>query len=526
MNPPPFNSPIILDIGMSMGDEGKGRLVYEIIDDIRSINHDKKNVQAVIKVNGGANAGHTAAGLKLNLLPSGVADASIPYLIVASGVVADPCKFHWECKPLEKNGLKVYSRLVIDERTMISDLTHRLLDLAWEYYRTHELQEQPRGSTGRGISPAYADEGSLFQMTYSEYLNDFETYTNRFNQRIRRAMNVIEHVCRVPATQWFQFLDQLTQAELRANQPSIDAGIFSSEEFNFRRFATEQPFALNAELLIQTYWQAGSLLATNVQDARELLLEILQEGGIVVGEFGQSYWLDKRHGFVPNVTASHTFTPEFFLSTGIPLQPVHALGACKAYDTKVGTHLFLTQMPNEHPLASKLKKMEFGTSTGRQRMIGWFDAVEKADALRYVGFNDIALNKLDALSYSEDWQEGGELLICNGYRLPNGKTIQHVPRDAKVRAQLKPTYIQLPGWSEDISKIHSFEKLPLNAQRYVAEIMNSIITLASRSGISPTTLPNLRYIGVGPELGQVIRNIPPTKELLKGTFQARITVTN
>ena len=110
-------------------------------------------------------------------------------------------------------------------------------------------------------------------------------------------------------------------------------------------------------------------------------------------KFGQAYWLDKRHGFAPNVTASHTFTPEFFQSAGIPTQLIHNVGCCKAYDTKVGTHAFISEMERTS-LSARLRRIEYGATTGRQRMVGWYDA-EKGDALRYGGYQDLVLNKLD-----------------------------------------------------------------------------------------------------------------------------------
>ena len=114
--------------GISMGDEGKGRVVHEILEQIES--DSREPAAGVMKVNGGANAGHTAAGLKLNLLPSGVGNPRVPKLLIGAGVVADPRKFMWEAKPLEARSISVLPRLLIDEKAQVIDLTHRLLDLA------------------------------------------------------------------------------------------------------------------------------------------------------------------------------------------------------------------------------------------------------------------------------------------------------------------------------------------------------------------------------------------------------------
>lgn len=508
----PFKSKIITDTGISMGDEGKGRLVYELIEELKQQTGSKSPVSIVLKVNGGANSGHTAGGLKLNLLPAGVIESSVKHLAIGSGVVADPRKAWWEIKPLEANGYQILNRLIFDERTMLSDVTHRLLDLAWENYRIEKLGEDPRGSTGRGISPAFADESSQWQLFFNDFRKEKAFFELRFRQRISRSLKIIQHVCETSPQAWDGFFDALTHNETRANQGSIDEGIFSAEEFNFNRFKGAQPFTLNEQLLIDTYWNAGTALLPNIGDVRELALKALSEDQYIIGEFGQSFWLDKRHGFAPNVTASHTFTPEIFQSAGIPVQPVHNVGCAKAYDTKVGTHLFISAMPQEHPLCKKLSKIEFGVSTGRQRQVGWFDAVEKGDALRYGGFEDLVINKLDALSYSDDWT-GGELLICVAYQAPSGERYYHVPRDDAFRSTLKPVYQQLPGWGEDLSSIRQFDKLPANAKYYVACLFKSVVDIAS-FGNRTCKIPNLRYIGVGPNPDQIIKDIPEAKALL------------
>ncbi len=501
----PFSSQLIADVGISLGDEGKGRLIPEVANELRGT---PAAVSVVLKVNGGANSGHTAGGVKLNLLPAGVVVRDAAHLCIGSGVVADPRKFTWEARPLEQKGHAIFSRLVIDERAMVSDLTHRLLDLAWENYRTQILAEEPRGSTGRGITPAYLDEVGQAQITYSDFLAGPNFFARKLAQRADRALRTIQHVCRVSPETFASFFDQLTAAELRANAEAIEAGVFPKAEFDFTQFRGPEPFSLNLPRLTEVYWQAGTALAKNIGEVRELVLRELAAGHTVIGEFGQAYWLDKRHGFSPNVTASHTYTPEFFESAGIPVQRIHSFGVAKAYDTKVGTHTFLTQMDDAAPLTIKLKQLEFGTSTGRQRMVGWYDAVEKGDVLRYGGYQDLMINKIDALS-------GGEkLLICTAYQDAAGKRYQHVPRNEAVRKMLKPIYSQHAGWSEDISHIRRFADLPRNAQLYTAAMVRSLVQVAYGDQL-PAVLPNLRYLGVGPQPSQIIKDVPPTAELIK-----------
>ena len=510
----PFSSQLIADVGISLGDEGKGRLIPEVADELRGT---PQAVSVVLKVNGGANSGHTAGGIKLNLLPAGVVVRDAKHLCIGSGVVADPRKIWWETKPLEAKGHAILSRLLIDERTMVTDLTHRLLDLAWEDYREKVLAEEPRGSTGRGITPAYADEIGQWQMTFSDFHAGPNFFARKLAQRADRALRVIQHVCRVSPETFAGFFDKLTTAEVRANAEAIELGIFPKEEFDFTRFRGTEPFTLNLDALTTVTWAAGVALAPNIGEVRELILRELHAGRTIIGEFGQAYWLDKRHGFSPNVTASHTYTPEFFESAGIPVQRIHTFGVAKAYDTKVGTHTFLTQMDDAHPLAIKLKQIEFGTSTGRQRMVGWFDAVEKGDALRYGGFQDVMINKSDALTHDGAWN--GELLICTSYQDASGKIYHHVPRNEAVRKTLKPVYTRHAGWTEDISKIRHFAELPKNAQRYVAAMMKSTLDVAYAGEPWPAAekLPNLRYLGVGPEPSQIIKDVPATADLVQLT---------
>src|SRR5580698_8467738 len=242
MSLPPFSSQLIADVGISLGDEGKGRLIPEIAEELRST---RAAVSVVLKVNGGANAGHTADGIKLNLLPSGVVVRDVPHLCIGSGVVADPRKFWWEARPLEQRGYGILDRLLIDERTMISDLTHRLLDLAEEDYREKILREESRGSTGRGISAAYGEETTHWQMHFSDFLAGPNFFARRLAQRADRACRAIQHVYRSTPEAWHGFFDRLTEAERRANADTIAEGVFGEDEFDFSRFRGPEPFTLD-----------------------------------------------------------------------------------------------------------------------------------------------------------------------------------------------------------------------------------------------------------------------------------------
>ncbi len=500
----PFRSQLIADVGISFGDEGKGRLIPEVVQELHGT---PAAVSVVFKVNGGSNSGHTAGGIKLNLLPAGVVEKSVAHLAIGAGVVADPRKILWEAEPLEKKGYAIFSRLLVDERAMVSDFSHRLLDLAWEDYRVNVLKEEARGSTGRGITPAYQDETGQWQVTFADFLGGENFFKRKLRQRMDRALRTIRHVCEVTPAAWDAFFDKLSTAETKANAEAIEMGIFAATDFDFRRFKGAEPFTLQQDALAEVYWQAGQRLRANIGDVREVVLRELGAGRSIMGEFGQAFWLDKRHGFSPNVTASHTYTPEFFQSAGIPAQPIHTFAVAKAYDTKVGTHTFLTQMDEALPICQKLKQIEFGTVTGRQRMVGWYDAVEKGDALRYGGYHDLMINKIDALTGAS------ELLICVAYEDAAGKRYAHVPRNEALRKTLRPVYTRHAGWTEDISGVRTFGALPAAAQRYVAAMVRSVVEVAYE-GRLPADLPNLRYLGVGPQPSQIIKDVPATRDLL------------
>ena len=525
-----FSSQILLGTGISTGDEGKGRLIPELVAEITAHTGRPDAVAAVIKVNGGANSGHTVAGLKLNLIPAGIVCPEVDKMVIGAGVVADPLKFLWEGAYINHKGHSTAGRLLIDERAMVSDVSHRMLDLAWEYYRVHTLGEEARGSTGRGISPAYMDETAHFPLFYSAFQRGKDAFAQAIQARLSRAQQMIHCICRVDEEAFAGFFQTLTDAEAQANHVTIAAGKLQPDDVDFTVFRGDKPFTFNAEAVIALYWEAGLALRETIGNAREFLYDALAQGKFIIGEFGQAYWLDKRHGFAPNVTASHSTPPEFFQSAGLPLQPVQTFGVCKAYDTKVGTHTFICEMPEGHPLKTKLMQIEFGVSTGRQRMVGWFDAVEKGDAIRYGGCNDLMVNKVDLLTYDPEagWDAtrtgpgdadtpAGALLIGVGYETADGEVLRHVPREAAVHPTLKPVYKSVPGWAEDLSPIRTFDNLPLNAKRYLATAVNETLKVAFGEDRQswPSDLPRLRYIGVGPDPSEIIKDAPPTWELVK-----------
>ncbi len=256
------------------------------------------------------------------------------------------------------------------------------------------------------------------------------------------------------------------------------------------------------------------MLSGSICNVADLTATLVSEGKHIIYEHGQGVLLDKRLGYSPSVTASHTTPAEVYHANSVPVtSPIYAVGVMKAYDTKVGSHLFLTQIEPDHPLAKILGKIEFGTTTGRSRMVGWFDAVEAGWALTHAGANELILNKLDVLNRQGDWQ--GPLKICAAYEDSNGSQTYSLPTSDDVREKLKPIYEEADGWDEDISAIRSFSCLPLAAQEYVAKLYRATV-VAAYSGELPlyAKLPKLRFIGVGPNPGEIIADVPEPSRLL------------
>lgn len=145
-------------------------------------------------------------------------------------------------------------------------------------------------------------------------------------------------------------------------------------------------------------------------------------------------------------------------------------------------------------------------------MVGWFDAVEKGNALRYGGFDQIVINKLDALTL--DNSVSPELKICTAYRLPDGTVTKLVPRNEAVRQKLQPIYKTLPGWTKELKGLTSFTQLPVEAKKYIAVMLLSLVDVAYPNGWENEQLPRIRFIGIGPDPGEIISDLPPSHDLL------------
>jgi len=515
-------------VGMRLGDEGKGRAVPEYMKILTDATGLVDPVAMIVKVNGGANSGHTVYDkwgkkLALNLIPAGVVDLSIKYLALGADVLADPMKLRWEGLPLERAGFNILPRLRIDERTMVSDITHRIRDLAREATR-----KDPIGSTGRGIAPGYEDRADKSHIRFSIFRGEYLRFAELMHERIAKCISRVRDEYGLSPQQWGKifFNDPtpgsaenpgLAQREQRANQQSIESGMFEAAEFDFRRYKGPEPFTLDSTRIIDDCWKAGQAFVNNIVNVGELTLNILDRSPqYIIYEHGQAIGLDVVHGDTPNTTSSNTTASNVPYSGRTRVtEGIHVVLVAKAYETAVGSHQLLAPMGEEHPLAKILMPQEKGVTTGRQRLVSWPCAVHMGDALRWHGAHDIVINKLDQLTLSGDWQ--GPLKICIGYRTPDGTELNHLPPTYPDKKNLKPIYRELPGWSEDISDIREFNNLPINAQHYIAALYASCLSIANEGLVSCSTMqfPRIQFIGVGPKQEQVVRGIPFPERLLE-----------
>jgi adenylosuccinate synthase len=400
--------PAIVLLGAQWGDEGKGKAT-----DL--LGH---RVQYVVRYQGGNNAGHTVViptkngpeKFALHLLPSGIlTPAVVP--VIGNGVVIDPAVLLAEIKGLNERGIDT-SKLKISADAHIITSYHVMLDKTIERF----LGKSKIGTTGRGIGPAYGDKvsrvGIRVQDLYDESIlrKKVEGSLASKNQTLvkvynRRAVDVEQIV-----TELLSYADKL------------------------------KPYLANTSLLLH---------------------EALERGDNVLLEGGQGTLLDVDHGTYPFVTSSNPTAGGAATGSGIgPTKITRVIGIVKAYTTRVGEGPFPTELLDEN--GERLRQIggEVGTTTGRPRRCGWYDAVVARYATRINGLTDFFLTKLDVLSGFK------EIPVCVAYEI-DGKRYDEMPMTQTQFHHAKPIYEMMPGWAEDISEARKFEDLPTNAQKYV-----------------------------------------------------------
>lgn len=399
-------STIVL-IGAQWGDEGKGKITDFLAE----------KADIVVRYQGGNNAGHTVVvdneEFKLHLIPSGILYPG-KLCIIGNGVVIDPAVLKKELQSLIDRGVPI-AELLIDHRAHVIMPYHRLLD---------EAEEERKGvgkigTTKRGIGPAYADKSSRVGLRVVDVLDDED-----FQQKLE--MNV-------------------------HNKNELFEKYYNTNTLNYQEIYNE-------------YSSYAELLTKHAADCNEIINDAIEEGKNILFEGAQGTLLDLDFGTYPYVTSSHPIAAGACLGAGVgPTQINKVIGVVKAYTTRVGEGPFPTELHDQ--VGDKIREQghEFGTTTGRPRRCGWFDAVIARYAARINGLNYFAVTKLDVLTGLP------EIKICTGYKL-NGDIIKTFPASLKTLAKCEPVYETLPGWQEDISSAEKISDLPENAQRYLQRI--------------------------------------------------------
>lgn len=398
----------VVVIGTQWGDEGKGKLVDLLTE----------NADAVVRFQGGHNAGHTLVidGRKtvLHLVPSGILRAGVNCLI-GNGVVLSPEALLREIDVLEQAGIGVRERLQISHSCAIILPLHVALDAAREKARGSKAI----GTTGRGIGPAYEDKVARRGVRAGDFLNP-----TVFTERLRELWDLHNFVL----TRYY-------------GGPAID----------FEKM-------LNDALAV------GEKIQGMLGDVAETLYRLQSAGKHVLFEGAQGAMLDIDHGTYPFVTSSNTIAGGAACGTGVGLLDFdYVLGITKAYSTRVGNGPFPTELFDQTGEHLSARGVEFGATTGRRRRCGWFDAVLMRKSAHLNSLSGLCLTKLDVL-------DGLETIgLCVAYRY-DGQRIDVVPQGAENYARCEPVLETLPGWTESTAGIRRIEDLPENARAYIRRI--------------------------------------------------------
>lgn len=400
--------PSVVLVGAQWGDEGKGK-----ISDILS-----SCAKHIVRSQGGNNAGHTVVvgedEYKLHLVPVGILHAHTQCYI-GPGTVIDPNVLIQEISNLEKCKINLSDRLWISPNAHLILPYHRLLDAFLEKRKGRFSV----GTTGRGIGPCYADKAN------------------------RLGIRMIDLVQPETLHDLLKMILEIKNSEL--------ANVFQETPLSFDEIYKE---CLHLGKTLERYIAHVEQMVNAAIDNRE---NILFEGA-------QGTFLDSTIGTYPFVTSSSTIAAGICAGAGIgPRRIDHALGVIKAFATRVGHGPFPTELNTEETFPSHEQAREFGTTTGRRRRMGWFDAVLAKTAVKMNGLDSLALTKLDVLD------ELDSIKICTEY-LVDGKRCQSFPAMENKLEGVSPIYEILPGWKKQTTSIHSREDLPLNAQRYLCRI--------------------------------------------------------
>jgi adenylosuccinate synthase len=420
--------PATILVGTQWGDEGKGKATDLLAD----------RTDFVVRYQGGSNAGHTVRvgdeTFKLHLIPSGIL---FPHVtpVIADGVVVDPGVLIDEMDALGERGVDC-SRLLISANAHLVMPYHREIDKVTERY----LGRLQLGTTRRGIGPAYADKAARIGLRVQD-LTDEKIFRKKLEVALREKNAILSRVYnRLP---------------------------------------------LDFEQIVGDYRRYGERLAPHVADTSRTLHQGLREGKRVLLEGAQGTLLDLDHGTYPFVTSSNPVAGGALMGAGLgPKEVDRVIGVTKAYVTRVGSGPFPTEDLGDIGERLRESGQEFGTTTGRPRRCGWFDAVLLRYAARINGLTELFLTKLDVLSRLE------RIKVCVAYR-DGGDRYEDFPPHQSIFHRAVPVYEELDGWDEDLGRARSSDDLPGAARKYV--------TLIEDLGGVP-----VRTVSVGPSREQTV----------------------
>ena len=417
-------------VGLQWGDEGKGKVI-----DILAEHSD-----IVVRYNGGANAGHTVVidGNKfaLHLLPSGSIRPNI-ICVITNAVVVDPDTLLKEIETLAQKNITLTKRLLISENAHVVLDYHKKED----QLREDSLGKDKIGTTIRGIGPCYADKVGRSYAVRMADLRDLKKLK-------ARLQTIVEY------------------------KNKIFAALYNAEP-------------INADEIFEKCKSYTDKLLPFITDTTEFLHKSIANGKSILFEGAQGTMLDIDHGTFPYVTSSNSSALGMSIGCGVPAKMVDKfIGVVKAYTTRVGAGPFPTEQDNEVGQYIREKGHEYGTTTGRPRRCGWFDAVAVSYAATISAIDSIALMHLDTITGLK------EINICRAYKI-NGKETTFFPANIDRLSQATPVYETVPCWDTALGEVNDFNDLPDNAQNFIRLIEEMIKV--------PITI-----IGVGPERKQTI----------------------
>lgn len=418
-----YTMPASIVVGTQWGDEGKGK----IIDIIAS------RADVVVRSQGGNNAGHTVVNdgntYKLHLIPSGILYKNTLCLIGA-GVVLDPKDFIGELDSLGERGV-TFDNLKIDPRAHVIMPWHITLDGLSEKFRGNS----DIGTTKRGIGPAYMDKYERCGIRVYDLIHP-EVFAEK-----ARATGMLKN--------------------------KIITQVYGGE-------------AHDIEAIIKEYTEYGKRLKKYVDDVSVIVYNAAKSGKQIMFEGAQATLLDIDFGTYPYVTSSHPLSAGVCVGTGVgPMIINDIIGVAKAYTTRVGKGPFPTELEDETGDLIRNRGGEFGTTTGRPRRTGWFDAVIVRHSVRVNGLSKLAINKLDTLSGI------GNLKICVAYKKSDGTLIKDFPATLEELADCEPVYEEFEGFDADISNCKSFDELPQVCKNYILKLEELCECKIAMVGIGP-----------------------------------------